>query len=421
MADLTNILIFAKSASIGLLVGLERERHPESKAGLRTFTLIALAGTLFACIGQQAGAPWSVAAGLLVVGGMLIAAYGRDGAGAADPGTTTVAAAVVTYGLGAMLWYGQTTLAIALAVATTALLYFRAELHGVTQRLSRRDMVSFLQFAVLAFVLLPVLPDETLGPYGALNPYRMGLLVVLITGLSLAGYVALRLFGERQGILLAGLFGGLASSTATTLVYSRHARNDAAVTPLATVAILVANLVLFLRVAVLALVVSPAVFRVLLPILGSGLLTGTLYAVWCVRRCTATAAPPHLDVGNPVELRAALAFAALFTVVLVAVNWLNELFGVTGVYGVAALSGLTDLDAISLSTLQLANVGGVTGTQAAVAIVIAYLANLVFKLGLAGTLGTRQLLAHVAGGFFAAGAGVALALALVLRFAKMQT
>ena len=195
---------FLTSLAIGLLIGLERERTPSAKAGLRTFTLVALLGTLAAMLSEKAGLPWLLVAGWVVVGAMIIAAYVNSPTEENDPGTTTVAALLMCYGLGALIWYGQATLAIMLAIGTTTLLYFKPELRGMTQRLTRRDLVSILQFSVLTFVILPILPDQNYGPYGAFNPHQAWLMVVLISGLSLAGYISLHWIKQRYSAPLLG-------------------------------------------------------------------------------------------------------------------------------------------------------------------------------------------------------------------------
>ncbi|NCN89902.1 MAG: MgtC/SapB family protein, partial [Gallionella sp.] len=148
---------FLTSLTIGLLIGLERERNPSAKAGLRTFALVSLFGTLIALLADKSGSPWLLIAGLLAVAGMIIAAYLNSPAENHDPGTTTVAALLICYALGVLVWYDLSKLAVMLAIATTVLLYFKPELQGMTQRLSRRDLVSILQFAVLSFVILPIL------------------------------------------------------------------------------------------------------------------------------------------------------------------------------------------------------------------------------------------------------------------------
>ena len=183
---------FLTSLAIGLLIGLERERNPSAKAGLRTFALVAVFGTLAGLLSTKANSPWLLIAGLLAVAVMIVAAYINNPKENNDPGTTTVAALLICYSLGVLVWYGSPKLAVMLAIATTTLLYFKPELQDISHRLTRRDLVSILQFSVLSFVILPILPDQNYGPYDALNPYHIWTMVVLTSGLSLAGYVALR-------------------------------------------------------------------------------------------------------------------------------------------------------------------------------------------------------------------------------------
>lgn len=410
MDDIELLMTYAKTLGIGLLIGLEREGHPETKAGLRTFALIALSGTLFAQIGQFTGTPWLLAVVATLIGAMLIAAYSVNRAPSSDAGTTTVIAAIVTFGLGAALWYGYSTLAVALSIVITTLLYFRSELHGVSKQLTRRDYVSFLQFAVLAFILLPILPDRTYDPFGALNPYRTGVLVLMISGVSLAGYAALRFFGERRGALLAGIFGGIASTTATTLAFSRQVRQDQSQTSLSSRIILIANLVLYLRISIFVIVVAPALLKILAPVFAGGLLSGGAFLFWQTRhhRSGDTQNPPHTDIQNPADLRMAIGFAALFSGILFLVSWINRHLGMAGVYVAAFIAGLTDLDAISLSTLRLLNSGEAMASQAALAIMVAFVANLMFKFGITAIAGSRPLARIVGEGFVAMCAGMAL-------------
>lgn len=397
--ELGDLIRLLQSLAIGLLIGLERERRDEARAGVRTFALIALSGALSAFLAAQFESAWIMAAALLVLGGGLTAAYMRPADSLNDPGTTTIAAGVVTFALGAMAWADHAPLAVSVAILTTALLYFRTELHGAVARLSRLDIVSLLQVAVLAFVVLPLLPDHGYGPYAVLNPYRIALFAALISGLSFAGYLALRLLPVRHGVLLLGIAGGLASTTATTLAFARHARRDPALAGTAQLVILLANLVLFVRVGVLAAVAAPAVLAELAPALVAGLLAGGAYVAWCWRQHRHDDAPPQLEVRSPADLPTALGFALLFAVVQLAVAWLNEHAGLAGLYLAAFAAGLTDLDAITLSSLRMAKVAEIPVDQAATAILIAYVANLIFKLSTVGVLGTPAVLRRVATGF----------------------
>lgn len=405
--QLSALFPFLTSLALGLLIGLERERSPAAKAGLRTFSLVALAGTLGALLSQKTGAPWVLGAGLLLMGGMMVASYFKDDE-AEDPGTTTIAAIVVCYGLGAMVWYGMEQLAVTLAILTTALLYFKPELRDATRSLTRLDLVSILQFAVLSFVILPILPDQDYGPYKALNPYQIWWMVVLISGLSLAGYAALRIAGQRHGSLLTGLFGGIASSTATTLAFSRHSRDSANMTGMAALIILLANWVVLVRLAVLVAVLQPALLRPMLTLLGGGALTGLamLYLFW--RRLAEKPSTPVLEMKNPTELRAALGFGLLYAGVLFAAAWLSDWVGSHGVYAVALVSGLTDVDAITLSSLRLFGLGNLQAEQVATAVLLALLANIAFKSGLAAAIGGGTLARQVVPGMAAVAGGLVL-------------
>lgn len=412
--ELPILLVFAQSLAIGALIGLERERHAGNRAGLRTFMLIAMAGTLFAALGDLNDMPWLPVVAMLIAGAMMIAAYRRGIDADADSGTTSVIAALITFGLGMLLWYGHATLAIAIAVVVMALLYFRAELHGAARQLTQRDYVSFLQFAVLAFVLLPILPDRTYDPFDALNPYRIGWMVVLISGVSLAGYVALRIFGERRGWAVAGLFGGLASTVATTLAFARRVRRDGGEVALSACVILLANLVSYGRIGVVLAVIAPTLLLALAPALIGGLLTGGIYTAWYTwRRRPLGSGTAVMAIGNPVELRAALGFALSLAIVLFAVAWINRIAGAYGVYLGAFLGGFTDLDAATLSMLRLANAGRLLPAQASTAITIAFIANFCFKAGLAAFAGSFRLARPVVGGFIVMSLGMLGALGLV--------
>ena len=406
---------FITSLAIGLLIGLERERSPAAKAGLRTFALVALFGTVAAMLSEETASPWLLTGGLLVIGLMMIAAYLRERGEISDPGTTTVAAIVVCYGLGAMIWHGYSTLAVMLAITTTMLLYFKAELRGITQKLSRRDLTSMLQFAVLSFIILPILPDRNFGPYDALNARQIWLMVVLISGVSLAGYVALRFVGQRYGVALLGVFGGLASSTATTLVYARHSKGNESVGQLAVVVILIANLVVLVRLAIVSAAVSPAILPQLLPVLGSGLVLGLGAAAYGWYQLSQQGEVPMPNVSNPTELRTAVGFGMLYAVVLFFAAWLSAIAGNSGLYGVALVSGLTDVDAITLSSLRLFGLGKLQAAETVAAIALGIMSNIGFKLGLVFFVGGPLLAKRCAVGMIATAAGIGLALLLSAR------
>jgi uncharacterized membrane protein (DUF4010 family) len=409
---------FLTSLAIGLLIGLERERTPSAKAGLRTFALVAIFGTLSALLSAKLGSPWLLIAGLLAVAGMIIAAYlnkpgetlrqAQDREN--DPGTTTVIALLLCYGLGAMIWYGLAKLAVMLAIAVTTLLYFKPELRGLSQRLTRSDLVAVLQFSVLTFIVLPILPDESYGPYNAFNPHQAWLMVVLISGIGLAGYTALHTVGTRYGAPLLGFLGGLVSSTATTLLYARNSKRNPSLSHLAASVIVIASMVVLLRLFVVSAVVAYGMLPALLPVLAGGFLFGLVVALYHWRKMDKATVLNIPETSNPAELRAAIGFGLLYVAVLLGAAWMGDIAGSRGLYAVALVSGLTDVDAITLSSLRLFNLGQLSEHQTVTAIALALISNIAFKFGVVVFIGGWHLARHVATGFVAMTCGVLLGL-----------
>jgi len=401
---------FATSLALGLLIGIERERSPAAKAGLRTFALTAMLGTLLALLSDKLGSAWILASGILAVGATIISAYLGDHEGE-DPGTTTQAALILCLCLGAAIWYGYITLATMLAITTTVLLHLKPELQTMTRSLSRRDLQSILQFAVLSFIILPILPNHDYGPYDTLNPYQTWWMVVLISGLGLAGYVALRVVGQRYGAPLLGFLGGMVSSTATTLIYARHGQNKA-MTNLAVVVITTANLVVLVRLGVVSSVVSAKIVPHILPVLASGFVFGAAGMFYWWRRMSSVEGLPMPEIKNPTEIKAALSFAALYAALLLAAAWLSDIAGSRGLYLLAFASGLTDVDAISLSSLRLFEQGKLHADQTVLAISIACLSNLAFKFGFVVVIGGKALAQRCALGVGAVALGIAVGILL---------
>lgn len=370
-----SLIPFGASLGIGLLIGLERERNPSAKAGVRTFALVALLGTLAATV---ADSPWLAAVGLAAVAAMLIAAYARE-PHPEDPGTTTVVAALVCYLLGMLAGLGEPALAGALAIGVTALLYFKPEIEGFSAGLKRHEQVSVLQFLVVTFIVLPILPDRGYGPHEALNPRNVWLMVVLVSGIGLASYVALRAAGQRPGVLMAGILGGLLSSTATTVLYARRSRESQAMERLAMVVVPLANLVPLARVGFIAALVAPAILASLAPVLGLALAAGLAVTALFLRNLERGDVPVP-EGRNPAELTTALRFAALYALVLLASAWLSDLAGARGLYAAALASGMVDIDPIMLSSLKLFELGRAPAESAVAAIALAYAANTTFKL-----------------------------------------
>ena len=410
----TPVLAFSTALGIGLLVGMERERRPDSAAGLRTFALVSMLGCLFAMLGERTGGgPWMLAVGLLAVAGAMVASNFSTQQEEQYRGFTSEAAIVVTYGLGASVWYGYATLAVMLAIATTVLLYFKAELKQISERTTPKDINSILQFGVLSMVILPILPNEDFGPYEAFNPRQVWWMVVLISGLALAGYLALRIIGARHGAAVLGIFGGLASSTATTMMFSRHASEHRHLVRMAAIVILIANVMVMIRLWLVAGVVAPQLAAKIATVFACGIVPGVLMALYGWKILAEAGELPMPEVKNPTELKTAISFGLLYAGVLLASAWLQEIAGNSGVYIVALASGLTDADASVLSTLRMFNLEKIAGGEAVIAVTLALVANLVFKIGLVVSIGGSALARHALPGLLAIGAGMGVGLLVV--------
>lgn len=380
---------------LGLLVGLQRERVDPAIAGIRTFALITVLGALTALLGSSFGG-WIVAVGLLVSAALVLSGnVVRMSRGDADPGQTTEFTAVVMYCVGALAVMAPLAVSVVLAGAVAFLLHLKEPLHRFVGRMGEGDVRAIMQLVLISLVILPVLPDRPFGPYQVLNPYQIWWMVVLIVGLSLAGYVAFKLFGANAGSALSGVLGGLISSTATTVSYARRTKDSPESSRLAALIITIASAVVFGRVLVEMAAVAPRNLREIGPPIGAMLGVAILVSLgaWLLGRDRKAELP---EPENPADLKAALVFGALYAGVLLAVAFARDRFGTAGLYGVAALSGLTDMDAITLSTSRLVASGQVDPSTGWRAILLAGLSNLVFKAGIVAVLGARALLGRIA-------------------------
>jgi uncharacterized membrane protein (DUF4010 family) len=419
--DITLTTIFADlglALGLGLLVGLQRERADAAMAGIRTFPVVTILGTLSAYLARDFG-PWLVAVALLAVGALaILGSLEEHRQRPQDPGLTTELSLLLMFAVGAYLVVGETTVAIVVGGGLAVLLQLKAPMHALVDRIGDEDFKAITQFILISLVILPVLPDRTYGPFDVLNPRQVWLMVVLIVGIGLGGYIAYKIFGQRAGSVLAGVLGGVISSTATTLSYSRSSQEESGkkgssetAVGLAALVITIASTVAFCRVLVEIAVVAPGSLASLAPPLLAMLavMTSISFAAWYFGRNTSGEMP---EQGNPSQLRSALIFGGLYAVILLAVAAAREYFGESGLYVVAVLSGLTDVDAITLSTAQMISSGKLAVAIGWRVILLAAMANLGFKLGLVAALGSRPLLRRVA--TLWSGAGVAGALILWL-------
>lgn len=384
---------------LGLLVGLQRQRTDARIAGFRTFPLVTLGGALCGFLAQELGG-WIVAGGLvalaLVILGGDLPLLRRDDEEL--PGVTTEVTMLVMFAIGAYLAHGAGAVAIVTCGAVVVLLHLKPQMHSFAEKIGDDDFRAIMQFALISLVILPVLPNRAYGPFAVLNPFKLWLMVVLIVGLSLGGYVAFKLLGPRAGAWASGVLGGLISSTATTASVARRSRTTPGSSALPVFVIMIASAVVFLRVALLVGATEPRFFRsVIGPCLA---MAATLTAAGLASfrpRATAPLAMPA--PANPSELKPALLFVVLYAVVLLGSAMAQQYFGTRGLYVVAALSGLADMDAITLSLSHLVTRHEVAPEVGWRLVLVAAMANLAFKAGIAWVLGDRRVARGVAVGF----------------------
>ena len=395
---------------LGLLVGLQRERKAGDIAGFRTFPLVTLAGALCGLLALHFGG--LVLAGALVALAVLVLVgnVAKIQSGHPDPGITTEVAVLLMFAVGALLTVGPPQIAVAIGGATAVLLQLKEEMHGFAARISEADLRAVMKFVVITLIVLPILPNRTYGPYQVLNPRQVWWMVVLIVGISLAGYVGQKLLGPRAGSWLGGALGGVVSSTATTVTFARRTKRGAVDAEVAAQVVLIAGTVVYLRLLVEIGIISLDLLRRAVVPLVSMLLLMALVAVLRARRHRLDDDTEPAEQGNPTQLRAALLFGVIYAVVVVAVAWAKARFGSAGLYAVAALSGLVNLEAITLSSAQLVRGGQLAADLAWRLVLLASLANLAFKSVIVAAWGGRALFRRIAPLW---GAAVLVGLALV--------
>jgi uncharacterized membrane protein (DUF4010 family) len=426
MNELEPLLSLGVALAIGLLIGFEREQSAPTDnrhsagfvGGARTYPLVALGGALSMLLAAQVGY-WVVVVGMAAVFTLLTVAYVDDVRSGRDRGLTSEVAFLLTFLLGALstssgiiepLGRRAVTL-LSVAVIVTIILSVKPRLHALAKQASRDDVFATLKFLVVAVIVLPLLPNRTMGPLDIINPFKIGLLVVLIAAVDFVGYVAVRALGTGRGLGLTGLVGGLASSTAVTLSSSNRARQEPELAPACALATVTASTVMFPRVLVLVAITHPPLLRGLALPFGSMLAAGAVSAYMLYRRSRRARSTEALDVGNPFELSSALKWGLVFTVVLVAAKLANEHFGHSGTYIAGLVAGTTDVDAITLSMTNLAK-QGLSVDVASTTIVIGVASNTLVKAALANFVGGFRYGRHVLAAFAAMLGAGALGLAV---------
>ncbi len=404
--------------AIGLMVGLERgwqsraDEDTDRAAGLRTFGLSGLLGGVCGALASLTHIA-ILAIGLVVFTAVVAAFSLLEARAERNFSATGTVAAILTFVLGAYAVLGQPAVAVAAAVVMTILLALRAQLHGLIRTITWLELRAILTLLAMTFLLLPILPDRAIDPWGAINPSEIWLLAILIAALSFVGYVLLRLTDDRVGIGLASITGGLTSSTATTLALARLARSSQGRDTILAGGIVVAGAVMMLRTIVIVGLIKPELgARVAPAIAVAALVMLAGGAVLMIRRGVSAAQTDsgRLKLTNPFEIWTVLKFAALIAVIGLLANVLAAQFGRDGVLVVALLSGVADVDAATLSVARLSG-ADLAVDAAALAILVAVASNTFFKTVMATYVGGVSL------GRYAALVGAASLAAMAAVFA----
>lgn len=377
--------------AIGFLIGVERgwrEREGAAGsrvAGIRTFAIIGLLGGVWGALYPTVG---GFALGLAAAGfaGGFTVFQWRESVVENNLSVTTLIAGLLVFALGVYAVLGNMAAAGAVGVATFALLAEREALHDFLKKVTWPELRAALVLLAMTFVLLPILPDRAIDPWGALNPYTLWLMTILIAAISYAGYVAMRMAGPRKGLLYAGAVGGLVSSTTVTLTYSQMARKAPDLARETATGIIVSWIVSLLRMTGLATIVAPVLFARLFVPIGAAVVVLAAIVLLLSRRAADGPDAPRLDLTNPFELGEVLRFGLLLAVILVAAKLLLSGFGQTGLLPLAAVTGLADVDPITLSVSRMLG-ASLTPAGAALAILVAGGSNIVAKTGVALVVG----------------------------------
>ncbi|MEF1310110.1 MgtC/SapB family protein [Vibrio mytili] len=387
-----NVLIaLLLGAIIGIQRGWVKRNSVEGSrvAGIRTYSLVGLFGGLSAILAQRFS-PFILGFALLALVILACIAYIMKQKNSGDISITGLVSLLVTFILGALAVAGEAILAASAAVITAMVLDNKRELHEALQKLQEYELDAALRLLLISIVLLPLLPNQTFGPWNALNPYEIWWMVVLIASISFVGYFAIKIGGAKRGILFTSVFAGLSSSTALTLQFSQLSRHQTNISPLLASGILLSCGTMFPRLLLIMSLLNPPLVQMLWPIVLA--MMGALYlpAWWIWRHCEVEPVTQKSEQTNPLALQSALFFGLVLAVIMLLSHALADWFGDAGTLLLSALSGITDVDAISL-TLGRQSTNGLNLTTAALGILIAASVNTLVKMGMVISIGDKSL------------------------------
>lgn len=411
--DYNDLVTLGISFGLGLLVGLQREKTNHETAGVRTFTLIAILGTITGFLTREYDNPYILpvfgmaVVALMITANMIIAKRDSNPTG----GQTTEIAVLLVFAIGAYLVLGDQVIGVIVGGALAILLYIKETLHGFIDRLKDKDLAAIMTFVGISLVIFPILPDETYGPLDVLNPRDIWLMVTLIVGISLLGYFIYKWVGKKTGMLSNGILGGIISSTATAVSFARISKSSASIAKVAVFVVLAAVTVSLIRVVVIIGVVAPnGLMKIIFPFvvffIFMVLLTGVVF--YLVSKENGSKEMP--EPKNPAQFKSAFVFGLLYGAILLAVAFAEEEFGDSGLYIVSVIGGLAKKDAITVSVAQ-SLAGGMQAELAWRLIMTGVLSNLAFKIGIAYVLGSRKF-----GNWMAVTLGLSIIMGILIIF-----
>ena len=371
--------------------GGEDKKDASFIAGSRTFALISLLGFLSGWLSKSA--PMVVGVIAFSVLGLILFSYYLKATLYKRMGMTTQIAAIITYLLGLMVYLHLEQYAIFIGVLMIILLEIKPRLQKIERNITPSDLNASILLLAMTFLILPILPDEMIGPYKLFNPYTTWLMAVIIAAISFVGYIAIKILGNKRGVLLTGLFGGLISSTAVSISLSKMYSLQKTYPNNFSAGIAMACTLMYIRVLFEAFVINQKVAKLLLLPYALASLSGLIFVYILYKYSkVATLNLQDTDVAkNPLQLSEAIKFGLLFGLIYGAITLFQNNYGVTGVYIISTLSGLTDVDAITLSLSQLVTDQKLSKTVSVNGIVIASVTNSLVKLGIIYWIGGKMI------------------------------
>lgn len=407
MLDLNVFYRLAAAIGIGLIIGLQREHtysdqsdhHP---AGVRSFTLVCLAGVMTAMLSNLMTGVAPFVTGFVVIGMLLMASHisfaiehrPQDGRPlVTTDGITTSIAVLVVYLLGALCWFGRLLESCIVVVVMLWILSAKEQLHTFAQKLSKEDILATVKFAVISLLILPFLPNQAYGPPGleVLNPHTIWLFVVFISGIGFVGYVLIKIVGPGKGIWLTGLLGGIASSTALTLNLAGRSRDNEDYASDFTLGIVLSWAVMYVRLYLICVFLSVSLARPLaLPLLLPAV-PALGYAAYLKFKASRSHSPKGSDFSNPFRLLPAIKFGVVFTCVMFVANAARVYLGAGALLACSFLGGAAEMDAVAFSVIDMNLKAGLPVRELILALLLASIANTLTKGGMVFFLGAKSM------------------------------